>query len=606
MRNLGMPGFLIFSSDENRNSIPITNTNNMFISTFRLTMAYFIFIFFLVLSSCVSNKNNSSGNQASLEDTLATQKPNATAMGEPRIKKSLVQLETVTPTSQLSEFYNNRNYRLAWFNGDTLNDAAHQLFRLIENSWKEGLASENYHTMEIYELVSSLNGLQNSEVDLPQLYNRIDIHITDAYFSYASDLLRGRVNPDKLEKIWQTHPKIKDLGKILEQAYKNNNIAATFQEIKPTRDDYKKLKEELLHLYEVEKKGGWPSPGNFSLTEEGDTGTQVIKIKAYLRATGDLTASNLVYFQSAEFDEKLTRAVEDFQVRHGIKPDGLVGGNTLKQMNIPVEYRIKQTKVNMERLRWLPQNMGNQYMIVNIPDYSMRYVKDNQLVMQQKIVVGELENYSPILKDTLEYIVFNPRWNIPYSIASEEMLPKIKADHSYLNRNNYLLLSGSYVSEAEVNPADVDWTQIDKDNFPYYIVQESGNTNALGRVKFMFPNHHSIYLHDTPADHLFDQTARDFSHGCIRLEEPFRLADELLKNQLNPIEIDEILAEEETQTILVDDDVVVHFTYITAFVDDRGKMNFRPDLYNLDAETILLLEERNMGGSKILKESVSR
>jgi len=575
-------------------------------STSRITMAYIVLILFLVVSSCVTNKKNSSTEQTETKDTLETKIPETTVTPEAGVKKSLVQLETVTPRSQISEFYNTRNYQLAWFKGDTLNEAAHEVFKLIENSWKEGLASENYHTIEIYELISSLNALQNSEVDLPRLYNKIDIHITDAYFSYASDLLRGRVNPDNLEKIWQTHPKIKDLGKILEQAYKDNNISATFEEIKPTRDDYQKLKENLLHLYEIEKKGGWPSPGFFSLTEEGDTGIQVIKVKSYLRATGDLNSSNPVYYQSGVFDEKLSMAVRDFQVRHGIKPDGLVGGNTLKQMNIPVEYRIQQTKVNMERLRWLPQDMGNQYMIVNIPDYSMRYVKNNRMVMQQKIVVGELENYSPILKDTLEYIVFNPRWNIPYSIASEEMLPKIKADHSYLNRNNYLLLSGSYVSDTELNAADIDWSEIDKDNFPYFIVQESGNTNALGRVKFMFPNYHSIYLHDTPADHLFDQTARDFSHGCIRLEEPFQLADELLKGQLTPIELDEILAEEETQTILVDDDVVVHFTYITAFVDDRGKMNFRPDVYNLDEETIELLQERNFGGSKILKETVHR
>jgi len=575
-------------------------------STSRITMAYIVLILFLVVSSCVTNKKNSSTEQTETKDTLETKIPETTVTPEAGVKKSLVQLETVTPRSQISEFYNTRNYQLAWFKGDTLNEAAHEVFKLIENSWKEGLASENYHTIEIYELISSLNALQNSEVDLPRLYNKIDIHITDAYFSYASDLLRGRVNPDNLEKIWQTHPKIKDLGKILEQAYKDNNISATFEEIKPTRDDYQKLKENLLHLYEIEKKGGWPSPGFYSLTEEGDTGIQVIKVKSYLRATGDLNSSNPVYYQSGVFDEKLSMAVRDFQVRHGIKPDGLVGGNTLKQMNIPVEYRIQQTKVNMERLRWLPQDMGNQYMIVNIPDYSMRYMKNNRMVMQQKIVVGELENYSPILKDTLEYIVFNPRWNIPYSIASEEMLPKIKADHSYLNRNNYLLLSGSYVSDTELNAADIDWSEIDKDNFPYFIVQESGNTNALGRVKFMFPNYHSIYLHDTPADHLFDQTARDFSHGCIRLEEPFQLADELLKGQLTPIELDEILAEEETQTILVDDDVVVHFTYITAFVDDRGKMNFRPDVYNLDEETIELLQERNFGGSKILKETVHR
>lgn len=575
-------------------------------STSRITMAYIVLILFLVVSSCVTNKKNSSTEQTETKDTLETKIPETTVTPEAGVKKSLVQLETVTPRSQISEFYNTRNYQLAWFKGDTLNEAAHEVFKLIENSWKEGLASENYHTIEIYELISSLNALQNSEVDLPRLYNKIDIHITDAYFSYASDLLRGRVNPDNLEKIWQTHPKIKDLGKILEQAYKDNNISATFEEIKPTRDDYQKLKENLLHLYEIEKKGGWPSPGFFSLTEEGDTGIQVIKVKSYLRATGDLNSSNPVYYQSGVFDEKLSMAVRDFQVRHGIKPDGLVGGNTLKQMNITVEYRIQQTKVNMERLRWLPQDMGNQYMIVNIPDYSMRYMKNNRMVMQQKIVVGELENYSPILKDTLEYIVFNPRWNIPYSIASEEMLPKIKADHSYLNRNNYLLLSGSYVSDTELNAADIDWSEIDKDNFPYFIVQESGNTNALGRVKFMFPNYHSIYLHDTPADHLFDQTARDFSHGCIRLEEPFQLADELLKGQLTPIELDEILAEEETQTILVDDDVVVHFTYITAFVDDRGKMNFRPDVYNLDEETIELLQERNFGGSKILKETVHR
>ena len=202
-----------------------------------------------------------------------------------------------------------------------------------------------------------------------------------------------------------------------------------------------------------------------------------------------------------------------------------------------------------------------------------------------KIVIGEIENYTPVLKDTLKYIVIKPSWNLPRSIAIEEKLPKIKSDSTYLERYNYMLLKDSYISKDTINPDSVDWLEMNKENFPYYIVQTPGKHNALGRIKFLFPNHHTIYMHDTPAKQLFDVNERDFSHGCIRLEKPFELALEIPDAKMSWLEMQEILESEETTTITLNETVNVHFLYSTAWVDDQNRIHFRKDLYNFDGMT---------------------
>jgi L,D-transpeptidase YcbB len=198
------------------------------------------------------------------------------------------------------------------------------------------------------------------------------------------------------------------------------------------------------------------------------------------------------------FDQTLEMAVKSFQKRHGLEADGIAGKNTLEQMNHSIDYRIGQIRANLERMRWVPEN-EDHYILVNIPEFKLRYYRNKQLEQEMKVVVGTKNNLTPILSDTVRYIVFNPTWNVPPSITRGEMVEKIKADPDFLKRNQYALFKGSYVSGDAIDPAAIDWSKITKDNFPYFLVQKPGSLNALGQVKFLFPNQQNIYLHDTPA-----------------------------------------------------------------------------------------------------------
>jgi len=295
--------------------------------------------------------------------------------------------------------------------------------------------------------------------------------------------------------------------------------------------------------------------------------------------------------RSPWFDEILTDAVMEFQHRHGLYVDGVIGRNTLSSMNYSVDQRIDKIRANLERLRWLPDDLGEKYILVNLPEYKLRYYENDKIASEMKIIIGEIENSTPVLKDTLQYIVFNPTWRLPRSIAVEEVLPKIKSDSTYLNRNKFSLLKGSYLSKDTIHPDSVDWTQIEKDNFPFYIVRKPGPANPLGRVKFLFPNYHAIYLHDTPATHMFNYRERHFSHGCIRLERPFELASLLLNGRMTEEEISEVVESKETQSVIVPDEILVHFIYQTAWVDEQKKIHFRDDIYYFDKMTLERLEK---------------
>jgi murein L,D-transpeptidase YcbB/YkuD len=337
----------------------------------------------------------------------------------------------------------------------------------------------------------------------------------------------------------------------------------------------------LEKAYNSLSRSEWPLPGEVPLLKQGDKASPVLKLKNYLRATGDLRG-NRSYFASSLFDQRLTRAVSKFQARHGLKPDGIVGKNTLEKMNVPLSYRLKQLQVNIERLKTLPEDFGERFIIVNIPAFFLEYYERGRVKTGMNVVVGDIENYTPVLQDTMSYIVFNPSWNVPVSIATKELLPAAQADPGYFEKNNYAVLKGSYTSKDTIDPKTVNWQEYSEENFPFSIIQKPGPDNALGRIKFMFPNNFDIYLHDTPSNQAFNLEKRDLSHGCIRLEKPVELAKILLSGQMDPEEINELLSEEESKTVRLDNKVVVHLVYQTAWIDEEGRLQFRDDIYEID------------------------
>ena len=255
-------------------------------------------------------------------------------------------------------------------------------------------------------------------------------------------------------------------------------------------------------------------------------------------------------------------------------------------MNIPLSDRLSQIRLNLERIRWLPDDFGENHIIINIPDFSFVYQREGEVIQEMNVVVGQNENYTPVLEDTLSTIIFNPTWNVPNSIATEEIFPKMLEDFAFMEKNRYSVLRDSYVSEDTIDIHSFDWSEVSRDSFPFFIIQHPGELNSLGRIQFMLQNQYSIYLHDTPADHLFDREQRDFSHGCVRLEQPEELALTLLQDQLPNDTIMKYMSEDEKKIIRLEEKIPVHLIYQTAWVDEGNMLHFRDDIYGFDEITL--------------------
>lgn len=495
---------------------------------------------------------------------------------------------TANELNLLDEFYKINDNRPMWLDDNKLNRNVQDLFKNIHNARTEGLNPESYGADEIEKQVNQITLLADDDPTLPDLYARLDLVLSRAWFAYAEDLQNGVVDPAKFSPGWKNIKEPTNLPELLTGALKKHQIPESFDALRPQDVQYNQLRDKLAQLIEVQKNGGWLMPGFFKTLEAGDSSTHIIAIRQLLQATGDLQPKDADSI-SPLFDEKLKNAVIAFQKRHGLKPDGIIGKRTQEEMNRNVDYRIGQIVVNLERMRWLPNLQNEEYIVVNIPEFVLRSYKNNKLKDQMNVVVGNVKNHTPILLNTIKYIVFNPTWNVPPSIVRKEMVAKMKSDSGYLAKNQYVLLKGSYLSHDTANPADIDWTEITAANFPYHVVQKPGKINALGKIKFLFPNDQNIYLHDTPSQSHFRQYDRDYSHGCVRLQDPERLAVRLLEKQMSEEEIRNIIAGGKTTSMTLLQKPIIYFTYQTTWVDDDKQINFRKDIYSFDEKMVEVL-----------------
>lgn len=500
--------------------------------------------------------------------------------------------DSVKWPKELSTFYSLRQYRLAWIANKAVTRNAKELLNELRLSCKEGLSAELYKAAEAEAAVSALKKAKEGNDSLPRQLARLDLILTKAYLDYASDLLTGRINPEKLDLIWETYPKNLKLSEHLREALEEKKIARSLERLKPGYKQYRLLKDALSRFTSATSQNGLSPAGSIPALKEEDSGKDVVKLKKILLATGDLQQADSAYIKAPKFDRQLGRAVKNFQRRHGLKDDGLVSGNTLTEINRPLEERINQIRINLDRIRWLPEKLDEKFIIINIPAFSFHYYEKGEPALTMAVVVGKNEAYTPILNDSLRSVIFHPAWNVPASIATREMLPKIKEDTEYLTKNNYALLKGAYNSKDTIDPEEVDWSEITAEDFPFSIVLPPGKNNPLGKLEFMMQNQYNIYLHDTPADHLFERYQRNFSHGCIRLEKPVELAEILLKGQLSSDSIRKMLAENKKRSVTLREKIPVHMIYQTAWVDPKGQVQFRNDIYGFDKLSLPLLREK--------------
>ncbi|HEV8510838.1 MAG TPA: L,D-transpeptidase family protein [Gemmatimonadales bacterium] len=492
--------------------------------------------------------------------------------------------EPVYASLVLPSFYERRLYRPAWSDEHGPTRLADDLIGALRRADLEGLRPEDYHLAGIEAvLAAARTDAKRGPALAPDRWAELDLLLTDAFLVYGAHLLAGRVNPETLRPEWVSNRRTADIAAVLETALASGDIPGTLETLVPSRYGYRRLREALAHYREVALSGGWPAIPDGSTLRLGERSSSVAAMRERLRLEDDLGSAET---QDAElFDEPVEQAVKKFQRRHGLTADGVVSAATRAELNVPVERRVEQLELNLERWRWLPQDLGRRHIIVNIAAFELEVVEDEAVVMSMRVVVGRPFDRTPVLSDTMRYLVLNPYWHVPSNIATTELLPKLKRDPSYLARYKLRVFPNSRLDAQEVDPATVDWSTISAAHFPFLLRQDPGPRNALGRIKFMFLNKYHVYLHDTPARSLFEEPQRDFSHGCIRIQHPIELAVYLLRNdpQWDRDALLAALDDAEDHSVPLPEPTSIHLLYWTAWADGDGTIQFRRDIHDRDA-----------------------
>ncbi|MBN1614637.1 MAG: L,D-transpeptidase family protein [Deltaproteobacteria bacterium] len=490
-------------------------------------------------------------------------------------------------------FYAWRLYQPLWAGGGRLLPQVSELLATLNRAAEEGLRPEEYQRVS-EGFWQSIDAFRQEGTEVPEeLLADLELLLTDAFVSYGHDLSYGRVNTEwgcDADCLIQRQECL--LGS-LEEAFDGGGFAEWLRDLAPRDPAYGKLKERLARHRRIAEQGGWPTVAPDGNLKRGRRHAVVQTLRERLRLSGDLAGETLGN-DGMLFDRAVAAGLRRFQKRHGLKPRGALNSETLQHLNLPVEDEIRLIQLNLERLRWLPRDMGPVRVMINIPDYSLALIEGQRSVLSMKVIIGRPLWNTPSFSAQMKYLETNPVWRIPPSIVKEEIVPAILRDPDYITRKNLKFFVGRRNGPQEVSPDKIDWTKIQPESFPYQIIQAAGPANPMGRVKFMFPNEENVYLHDTPSTSLFKRQKRIFSHGCIRIEKPIDLAAYILERD-GQWSREKLMAEinkGKTRKIILREPVNVHIVYFTAWVDDDGVLQTRPDVYRSDWILDLALRER--------------
>ena len=458
---------------------------------------------------------------------------------------------------RLRSFYNTRNYQFAWFSSDGLTEQARGFWNLHDYV----TTYDNDSSLKDKKLQKRMDRLiaeDELSVSASKDFINTELTLTDHFITYMlNNYEKGYVKRKEMERFVprKREDAIALADSLVNKKHKDDKY---FEDV---NESYKLLKNHLTKYLTIAKKGGWPQvPSVKKPIKKGTTSPEIAIIKKRLTITGDLTGNDT----SQVFNDTLVMAVKNFQSRHGFSESGVISDTLIKEMNIPVEKRIQQLLMNMDRMRWLANNPTGRLIVINIPEFVLHVYDGKQKVFDIDVVVGKEGHSTMMFNGDLNQVVFSPYWNVPRSIVAKEILPAIEKNGNYLAKEN-----------MEVTG--------EEDGLPV-IRQRPGPGNALGKVKFLFPNSFNIYLHDTPAKSLFNKDKRAYSHGCIRVREPEKLANYVLQNQpeWTPEKISEAMNSGTEKYVKVKDPIPVVITYYTAWVDENGRLNFREDIYDHD------------------------
>jgi len=493
----------------------------------------------------------------------------------------------------VQQFYKDREYRPAWSIEKSVTSDADSLVAAIKESGAEGLTPQDYHLRTIDSIYRELQpGYTGRETTAPSLWVGLDLMLTDAFLIYACHLAEGKIDRDSLEARCAVGKNGARYDSLLEASLQSHTIKQVLRSLLPQHPLYTGLKEMLASFEGLAKKGGWRSVPVGAPIKAGDSGTRVFALRNRLWTTGDLSART--GWHTDEFDSTLADDLRAFQKRHGLEPTGIADSATIVALNVPVDKRIEQIKINLERWRWMPHDLGRKHIRVNIPDFRLVVEEAGKQTMTMRVVLGFAAWQTPVFSSAMSHVLFNVHWISPDDILSKELINYMKADSNYLRSNNMSLWRRKGDSLQQVDPHTINIKELDPKDIDFFLRQEAGPQNIMGQVKFLVPNEHSIYLHDTPYREDFPKYVRMFSHGCIRLEKPLDLAEYVLREfpTWDRERIDTIVARRVEQSLLLKHPIPVHVVYCTVWKEQSGSVNFRQDYYGLD---------RRLGNSQLAR-----
>ena len=491
----------------------------------------------------------------------------------------------------LAEFYERRDFRPTWIDKDQVKE----LLALARATRDDGLNPRDYHAVEIEKAIRALD---RGQIPTPLQRAAVELLFTDSLLRLAYHQLFGRLDPSSLDPRWnfESRPVSADPLSRLQEAVDSPSLTEYVNELFVRAPLYQRLRDALRAHRQIETDGGWGVISQGKTLKTGMSDSRVPRLAERLATTGDLAHASAGKVPAGEtpiglsdlYSEEVANGVRSFQARHGLDVDGVVGPATLTALNVPVATRIDQLRVNLERARWVTGGLGDDFIIVNIAGFRAYLVKEGQIAWETRVQVGRSYHQTPVFRDSMTYVVMNPTWTVPYSIATKEMLPKIQRDPDYFKTRDFDVRNRD---GQNVDPETIDFSQLSRGNFPYTFVQRAGLGNALGRIKFIFPNKYSVYLHDTPSKSLFERSERAFSHGCIRTQNPFDLAERLLEPAgWDRDRIDAQIDSLETKTVHLAEPLPVLLLYWTADIGADDEYLFYNDIYQRDQQILAGLD----------------
>ncbi|TVP58542.1 MAG: peptidoglycan-binding protein, partial [Halomonadaceae bacterium] len=489
--------------------------------------------------------------------------------------------QPLAATEPLQRFYRANGFKLAWWQQGRLSDQAQELLDAMVKAVEQGLMPVDYHypLLRARMATETLAMSERAQVDLELL-------LSDGFILLAAHLSEGKVNPETIDPEWHAQRHGEDLEHLLASALAEQSVGNHLAALSPVHPEFRALKQARQHMARLTSEP-WPNLRSSTLVRPGQESELMPALRHRLILLEDLARDDVdseASQSSSTYDQQLAAALARFQARHGLEADGIIGPATLAALNVTPFQRVHQLDVNLERWRWLPRHLGDRYVLVNIAGFRLQYIENGAQVMEQRVIVGRDYRRTPVFSDHIRYLEFSPTWTVPPSLAVRDQLPQIRKDPDYLQRLGFKVYNGWGAGRETVDPHSVDWQSLTARNFPYRLVQQPGPSNALGQVKFMFPNRFNVYLHDTPSRDLFRQADRAFSSGCVRIENPMDLAQALLAGDSDWTRprIDDLVASGRTRAVNLRHPVPVHIQYWTAWADEQGQLQLRKDLYNRD------------------------